>query len=149
MTVFIVDDDKRAEIAAAIARARANVVPWITLRAMLPDWNQETGTLMLADRKPGTELRPSAIPVHFVGGITAAISFEEQPAGLIRHLSVGSGKHGKVIDPILFAAVAEEFGFRELPTGNGRVWIEEYAPNKFAINVAVIEQPRADHPTKQ
>jgi len=142
MAFFIVDDAKRSEIAKAVETARSKVIPWDVLRKHAID--DPGPTLNLADRKPGAEeLADRSVPVRFVGGVTAAISFEEQPAGICRHLSVALAKRpGKLVDPTLFLVIAKLFGFDT--TGQVRTWVEEFAPGEFAINIVTIEIPREE-----
>lgn len=66
--------------------ARANPVPWEMLAPLtVLDAGAE---ITLSDRKPGTEaIVERSIHIDIQVGFTAAISFEEQPAGLCRHLS--------------------------------------------------------------
>lgn len=150
MTVFVITPEKQTEVAAAVAKARAHVIPWDLMRDVaIDDSAKPTGTLTLAERKPGSERRPASIAVQFPGGVVAAISFEEQPAGIIRHASFSSGrptaKH--LLNPSLVAVLCRMFGFREFPPSAGRVWVEEYKPDHFAVNVAEIdsERPMAGH----
>lgn len=145
MTALLVTPEKQDEIRRAVANARANVIPWDLMRDVaIDDRAKPTGTLLLSERKPGSERRPASIAVHFGGGVTAAISFEEQPAGIIRHASFGTGKAGndRLLNPVIIDALCKLFGFREFPPSQGRVWIEEYRPNYFAVNVAEIEVER-------
>jgi len=147
MAVIVLDEGVQAAIAEAVARARANVVRWDQLRGNITE-NQETSTLMLADRQPDHK-RPPSYPVQLGPRVVAAISFEEQPAGLCRHLSISQGQEGKVLDMVTVAMVMSHFGFKRSPGHYGRVWVEEYKPNHFAVNVVELETPREEHGTKQ
>ncbi len=142
MTALVITPEKESEIKAAIVKARANVIPWAKTRHTAAD--ADTFMLTLADRKPGSEKRPESVGVIFEGGVTAAISFEEQPAGIMRHVSFATGKPGKnhLMNPIVVAALCELFGIREFPPTHGKVWIEEYKPNHFAVNVIELEHER-------
>src|SRR4051794_26652870 len=145
MAVLLITPEKSDEIKAVVAQARANVIPWETMRGLaIDDSAMPTGTLTMSQRKPGSERRPPSIAVHFEGGVTAALSFEEQPAGILRHLSVSTGRSGKnhLINPTILAMLATEFGFREFPPSVGRVWVEEYGPDYWAVNVVELEVER-------
>jgi len=141
MTILVIDQAKRGEIARAIEVARANVIMWERLKHIaIAD---PKPTLMLNERGTRPDDVPPSIAVHFEGGVTAALSFEEQPAGMFRHLSVSTGKPGKdhLPHPALMADLSREFGFRKFPPApaTGRMWIEEFSPNRFAVNVIEIE----------
>src|SRR5262245_43776343 len=145
MTVFLIREEERAKIALAITRARANVMPWDVGRNVMIDTPGHA--INLEDRKQYTsELRGkyAAQRVAFPGGVEAAISFEEQPAGIIRHLSVStpSARLGKVMNPAMLLFIAREFGFAEIPPRHGRVWVEEYEAGCFAINIAQVDEER-------
>lgn len=149
MTALLITPEKIAEINAAVAKARANVIPWKLMRDFaIYDSEKPTDTLMLSERKPGSVRRPASISVHFDGGVRAAISFEEQPAGITRHFSVSTGKPGNnhLPHPVLIAEFVKLFGFSDTPVRImlrqhtsepflGRIWVEEYRPNFFAVNV--------------
>jgi len=145
MTVLLIDPKARAEINAAVEEARKNVIPWEKMRHIaIDDRAKPTNTLMLSERKQRPDDIPQSIGIKFDGGVTAAISFEEQPAGIFRHLSVATGKAGKnhLPNPALMADLARLFGFKKFPPEIGRVWIEEYGPNQFAVNVIEMESER-------
>lgn len=91
------------------------------------------GRLALSDRKPGFERPPSQHVI--LGTYRAAISFEKQPAGLCRHLSISAIKPGTLPLPIVLEMIAKEFGFAEFPPPQGRVWLEEFDPGHEAVNV--------------
>jgi hypothetical protein len=147
--MILITPEKQDEIAAAIERARANTIPWEKIRDHAV--NDHKPTLRLADRRD-PHWRPPSERICFDGGVEAAISFEEQPAGIMRHLSVSAPNSSRVLDPTTFALVAKEFGI-ELdlrirdggdPFGGkpGRFWTEEFAPGEYAINVIVLEVER-------
>lgn len=89
---------------------------------------------------------------HIVlGTYRCALSFEEQPAGLFKHLSVSSERSDKVPGMEAMQMVCEAFGFSErlcrlignrnaainvavegLPS---RVWLEEFDKDHYAVNV--------------
>jgi hypothetical protein len=145
MTVLLINQQAKDDIARAVEQARAKVIPWDALRATaIDDRDKPTNTLMLSERKEGTDRRPASIAVHFVGGVTAAISFEEQPAGICRHLSVATGKPGPkaLLNPVMMAELVHLFGFRDFPPRAGRVWLEEFKPNFFAVNIVELDSER-------
>lgn len=150
--ILIVGDEQRIEISAAIERAKAKPMPWSVMKAIVS--RDATTTLLLGDRKIGVEEARAKYPPQNVmlGTYRCAISFEEQPAGLMRHLSVSSQKKGKVPGPEVMQMVCEEFKFSALlcsvigmPQATVvsdqvpfRVWLEEFEPGRMAVNVAEL-----------
>jgi hypothetical protein len=155
MSVLVIGQQEETAIAAAIKRARANPVPWAEAQAFVADdRDNPTSTLMLDERPPGAEHVRQKYPPQGVklGTYTAFISFEQQPAGLMRHLSVASQAQGKVPGPEVMHMTAEAFGFsaqlceafRTLRVAKNlalpaRVWVEEFKPGHMAINVVEAE----------
>jgi hypothetical protein len=129
----MITNEVRAEIARAIAEARKTPVPLDVVMALaMPD----KAKIMLADRPPGW--RPSSHHVEIPMGYRAAISFEEQPAGLVRHLSISvDGKPGACPNVLAVMALAAEFG---LPGGleDWKIWTEEFDPGHFAVNLIAV-----------
>lgn len=139
---LIITPEVRATIAAAIDRARADPVPLRLVMQMMPR-RQDSGALMLEDRKPGAPERPPSQSLLIPNGYQVAFSFEEQPFGLVRHMSVALDDNpGKLPSPESVKMIAEEFGFRTFPPDDfGRVWIEEFRPGLVAINLAELVDP--------
>lgn len=136
-SVVFIDPEIQAAIDALVAEARMNCIPWEVLQPhALTD--HEGSVVTLADRK-GTPPRPE--PRHLMlGNVEVAFSFEEQPAGLVRHLSVSVATKGMLpgIEAVLM--IAEHFGFG--PPAGCQVWVEEFAPGWYAANVVEIAEPR-------
>jgi len=142
--VLIITPEVRAAIQGAIGRARAKPVPLATAMAMAHMDNSPE--LLLADRKPGTPDRPPSQCLLLPGGFEVAFSFEEQPAGMVRHLSIAlhDAKPGKVPNAGIVAGLAREYGFSGFPPmPYGRVWLEEYRPGRFAVNMVELVSPPA------
>jgi len=136
--VLILDAANLALIRAAVELARARPTPWMP---ELVDADQDTVLTVLKDRKPGiTGLRQQYPSQHLkLGTYHAAFSFEYQPAGLFRHLSVSSQARGKVPGMEVLAMLLPEFGFSGFPlTRPGRVWMEEYERKRHAVNVVEL-----------
>lgn len=154
--VLLIGESERVAIDSAVAEARANAVPLAVLQAHLDGtW---TPRLMLKDRKPGsTDFRKDYPPQNVqLGTYRVAISFEQQPGGLMRHLSVSSQAKGKVPGYQVMAMVCEAFGFSKAVSGafatnegkpveadariwaNARVWLEEFEPGHMAVNVVEL-----------
>jgi hypothetical protein len=118
-------------IDAAVDAARAKPVPWEVFKRAAEGIDQDQTTLSLKDRPPDFK-RPQSQHVLIPMGFRASISFEDQPAGLVRHLSI-SVEGGKAIG----FSVPKAFESFE------RVWTEEYEPGKWAINLLQLDHERA------
>ena len=147
MSVLVLGPDEAFEINAAIQRAKANAVPLQAIKHQLD--GTDTSTLLLKDRKPGsTDFRKQYRSQEvMLGTYRASLSFEHQPSGLFKHLSVSSANSGKIPGPQVMGMVCEAFGFSKaicdaFLKSDGkplkviaRVWLEEYEPNRHAVNV--------------
>lgn len=134
---LIINPETQAQIDAAVERARGCVNTW---EAMQPHaFGDFRPTLTLAERKEkGFPRQFESQRVEIQVGYTAAFSFEEQPAGLCRHLSVSVDVKGRVPNQPAMEMIAVAFGFL-IPLGTmGRVWVEEFAPGHNAINVVQV-----------
>jgi hypothetical protein len=137
-------------IAAAVAAARAAPVSWETFKRIAEGIPQDTASLSLADRPPGFQ-RPQSQNVMIPIGFRAAISFEDQPAGLVRHLSISleDARPGAVPNIPSILAIAKAFGFRvEERESIERLWTEEYEPGKWAVNLLQLDHER-EAPTER
>lgn len=140
---MILNDAKRAEIVAAVNKARKSPVPWEKIRdAALPE--EHEGVVTMADKKGRTW--PDPITVLIEHGYRMAVSFEHQPAGLILHvsLSVRDGEEDALPSPQAMAMVARTCGF---PAQPDRTWIEEFSVGEerkkagLAINALWLVEP--------
>ncbi len=137
----------------AIHKARRRPIP---LSVGVQIAQADTPAVKLADRKGPVSLARQEYPPQqiMLGTYRAAFSFEEQPAGLFRHLSVSSHHPGNVPGPEVMLMVCEAFGFskivcdafRDTPIGKpidhpARIWAEEFDPGHYAINVIELEVP--------
>jgi hypothetical protein len=138
---LIINEDARTLIAAAIERARSHPLPLdVAMRVALPD--HKGPTLRLAERRPDMPERPLPECLELYDGYRCAFSFEQQPSGMVRHLSIAVNAHGLVPMPAAVQMISKEYGFREFPPVYGRVWVEEYRPGEYAVNVAeLVEIP--------
>ena len=137
---LVIGPETLREIETAIARARMNPIPWQTLKATAVD--TPGPMLALKDRKPGA--RPASIFVEIPFGFRVAISFEEQPVGLCRHISISveTSPQGKLPHMEAVKAIAEAFGIdiaKDYNSATTSTWVEEFAPGEFAINVLRVE----------
>jgi hypothetical protein len=137
MPVLMIGATERARIAGMIAYAKAHPILFDTIRAGAV---ADTETVKLRDRKPGFE-RPPSQHVVFPGGYRAAFSVEQQPPGLYSHLSIsveGRAKKGMMPSPEAVAMIAEEFG---VPFPADKMWMEEFDPGEYAINLISLYAP--------
>ena len=98
MTAFLIDDASVKRLQTAIARARAKPIPWHILRRHIPAQNEKTNTLTLADRRsvvPPREPETVMLPL----GWRVAITCEDQPAGMLLHISMSSPAKGRTPIP--------------------------------------------------
>ena len=136
MPILIIGKTEQAKIAETIAYAKAHPVLFETVREGAVS---DRPVLELKDRKPGFERPPSQ---HFVlpGGYRCAFSIEQQPFGLCSHLSIsveGRAKPGMPSEPAV-AMICEEFG---VPYPADKMWLEEFDPGEFAINLVSLYAP--------
>ena len=137
MAVLIIGETERKEIAQVIAHAKAHPVLFEKIRQGVVD---DTAVLELKDRKPGFE-RPASQHVVFPGSYRAAFSIEQQPPGLCSHLSVsvfGRAKKGACPSPEAVEMIAQEFG---VPYPADKMWMEEFEPGEYAINLLSLYAP--------
>jgi len=92
MRALIITTEVQAAIKAAIERARQKPIPVEYLQAA----EVHGRVIPLAERKPGFERGTASENVLIPVGYRAAISFEQQPPGLCRHLSVSVDTPGKL-----------------------------------------------------
>lgn len=138
MRVLMIDDATKDRIRAAVERARAKPLPWETLKPFALSGVQD---IALSDRKPGSERVIASQSVLIPDGYRAAISFERQPAGLLRHLSVSVDAPGRVPNAPAMEMIAREFGFALPLSGpHSTVWLEEFEPGHRAVNVLQIAE---------
>jgi len=136
MTVLFIGRRERERIASLIKRARRRPVSLDVVRRGASDASY---TLMLKDRKPGFE-RPSSEHM-MLGDHRVTFSFEYQPFGLCRHLSVSVPRPGRAPRFEVVEIIAKEFGFHEFPPAVGRVWMEEFDPGHMAVNIVELVVP--------
>jgi hypothetical protein len=143
--VLFIGEAELQAIARAIAAAKAKPMPWAVMQEIVvDDRDHPTDTLTLEERERPERLAEikREYPSQFVqlGSYSAAISFEEQPIGMMRHLSVASRDPGKAPNEHVVKMVAEVFGLSGWPPSRPyRVWIEEFEPGHVAINLAELE----------
>jgi hypothetical protein len=137
MSVLMIGATERERIAAMIAHAKQNPVPLALISQAKHTTANHKGTLTLADREADL-IRPKSQHIEFPGGIRAAFSMEEQPAGLYSHLSISAERKGKTPHPMAISMICQEFGV-PFPPDHG--WLEEFEPGHFAVNCVSLYEP--------
>jgi hypothetical protein len=108
---------------------------------------EDKAVVKLADRKPGFRRphRPEEVLIPI--GYRAAVSVEEQPAGLFLHLSISVERADPKLMPSVEAiiGIAAEFGIDyQTAIQQGLIWMEEYEPGRHAINLLKLIVPRQE-----
>ena len=136
---LVIGPDEFALIEAALERAKQNPVSAeiIAKTALRTDRTN----IRLKDRKgPPRPVTPENQSVKIPFGFRANITFESQPAGLCRHLSISVEEVGKLPNPYAVQMIAEAFGITFPPNPDiSRMWLEEFEPGHSAVNILVIE----------
>lgn len=131
MRALLITPDVQREITAAVERAAQHPISAADCERLSRGIPQ-VGDLKLADRAPGFK-RPQSEYVNIQMGYRASISFEQQPGGLCRHLSVSVDTPGRIPNPPAVEMIAREFGFVE--SALRKFWMEEFEPGHHAVNV--------------
>lgn len=134
MSVLIIDAEVRDAIKEAVERARDRPVPWEVIKTVALDVPKSA--LTLTDRK-ANHFRPPTVQLIILD-YRCSISFEQQPCGLVRHLSISvkEGIDGRVPHPVSVQMIAQEFGINWPPEQG---WNEEFEPGRFAVNLIQVE----------
>lgn len=148
MGILIISDQDRQTIRTAIEAAKANPMPLAVGESV--GFLKPRPVLELADFNPrGSEVRTRYPVQRFVlGNYRVSFSYEEQPAGYVRHLSVScaNAESGMVPNKYVMQMLAEEFGFSAkcilwtTADGKSLMWNEEYEPGCYAINVIELDE---------
>lgn len=138
MSVLVIGPAEQEKIRDALAEAKAAPIKWEVLKKYaLPDSGDRKfmKEVRLEDRARVVDVGgPRSYPVMFPGGVIAAISFEEQPCGLVKHLSISTPRG--VPHPVVIAIIADAFEMpAEAPT---RFWLEEFEKGRHAINLVQL-----------
>jgi hypothetical protein len=137
MRALLISADVKERIRLAVECARHQPVSLATIKAftILDD----KPTLTFRERPLGFA-RPQSEHVFIPEGFHAAISFEEQPAGLCRHLSISVDKAEALPSPPVVDLIAKAFGFKTPLLLRSRIWVEEYEPGRRAVNVVQLAE---------
>jgi hypothetical protein len=140
MNVLVIAEEERAQIKAALAEARKrplSLEEGKRLAAQIPQGKTE---LTFEDRKNALD-RPSSIYVLLPRDYRVAISFEEHPIGLVRHLSISVSRPGYMPSLEACNLILEIFGVTKPVL---HLWMEEFEPGHHAINFLKLEKDCTD-----
>ena len=99
------------------------------------------------DEVPHDYIRPNIQKVIIPDGYRCAFSFEQQPGGLSKHLSISVEDRDPAAmpNPIAFDAIAGLFGFDvDNNYATCVLWIEEYQPGRRAVNIVQLDKDGND-----
>jgi hypothetical protein len=139
---LIIRLEQMKEILIAIDRARSRPVPRDVFDKLASAVPQNTTKVRFEDRKgfhlQREKYQPQQVLIEV--GFRCAFSFEEQPAGLCRHLSISVEDEEPYVTPQEEAAqiLARAFGIDPV---NNSCWTEEYEPGKLAVNFVSLDRP--------
>ena len=120
---LVITDTERAAIKKVIAHAEQNV---FSVRDIFQSIQRK--------KPPVGDVPAFVCVVPF--GYRCVFSFEHQPHGQYRHLSVSVLGDGVAPNPEAVQMLATEFGFRGQLDNDMLIWTEPFGENKIAVNVA-------------
>jgi hypothetical protein len=143
--MLAINDEICAAIAAIRERAMANPLSRAEVMALgIPA--EKVRNLDLADRPPGFERKQKSQFLDIPFGFRIGYSVEDQPGGLIGHLSISVDSKGKAPHPAAVNMIAELFDM-SIESAD-KVWLEEFEPGHKAVNlIKLIGTPALE--TKQ
>lgn len=144
MSALLIDDGVRKLIKAASERAFKNPMSREQIMDLVQRTPQQANHLDFKSRPKAMNRahRPEEILIPV--GYRVCFSVEDQPHGLVRHLSVSVNKAGMLPHMLAVGMIAEAFEFRLGASADERVWTEEYEPGRYAVNVAELVEPTKD-----
>jgi hypothetical protein len=138
MTAFLIRPEDERHLKAAVEQAQANPIPWEILKdGVTPE--QDIDRLTLAERESIPDVARTREEVMLPLGWRVSITCEEQPAGLLLHLSMSSPVKGKIPTEHALRLVIEACGFTLEDCARG--WLEEFEPGWNAVNVLIFLKP--------
>lgn len=138
MTVFLLTADDEAAIKAALGKARTQPVPLdVLMQQVAANRDMQSKTVVKLEDRKTDPIDRHIEHIELPFGYRISISCEQQPAGLIAHFSMSSPRKGftprpETVEMVLKAA--------DLDGEPRQVWLEEFEPGHFAVNVVVVLQ---------
>jgi hypothetical protein len=135
---LIIGQPERNAIANALSNARDQTVSMETITNWAASIPQDRSKVRLRDRDPKFK-RPPAQEVLIEDGFRVCVSFENQPMGLCRHLSVSidTKVHEGLPSREAVSVLMHEFGVKPDRVVAG--WTEEYEPGEWAVNILALD----------
>ena len=137
MTVFMISPDDQAQLRQAAAHVRKHPAPWSKIKHGV---TSDKAEITLADREGLPDVKREIVNVMLPFGWRVAISCEEQPAGILLHISMNSPADGRVPNQHAMLMLVEALGHKEDDIASA--WIEEYEPGKRAVNMLIVLEER-------
>jgi hypothetical protein len=139
---LVITPRERALIKEAIARAAKHPISIERMKGMHVKAADTHLTLEMRAKELGADWKrqPESEFVPLPVGYLAAISFEEQPIGMCRHLSISVDRPGALPHPEAVKMIMEEFGCTHAVAAP---WVEEFKPGHSAINIVALSDPPA------
>ena len=145
MRALIIGPEEKEKLKAAYERARAKPIPWETLKALMsPVQNVPVLTLDNRSEAARAQERPRSECVEIPMGYQVCVSFEDQPAGLLAHVSISVSTPGMLPNENAVNMILDEFGYHVSQADSG--WVEEFMfngkPGGLAVNLVFMIEPR-------
>lgn len=129
MSLLVLGPAERAEIAKVKAYAEAHVLDMPTLAAASEGFDPEDPSTRTDD----TVIRDFGFKCVLPHEISVVFTMEEQPEGLMRHLSVALMVGGNLPNPHVVRMLMSAFGFQGVVADYA--YLETFQPGHTAINV--------------
>lgn len=140
---LVISDNTRARIRRALEKAAAKPATLAAVQAAaFPEQGKDH--LTLADRIQQQQTPVEKLVEHVIipMGYRVAISFEQQPPGLCKHLSISVDRPGLLPSPEAVKMIAAEYGIEFPGAAIVARWIEEFDPGHDAINLLALVTPQ-------
>lgn len=132
---LIINDEIVKQLLELKAKASQHPISWdILQKHAFAD--QGKRKVELSDRvvPPDKSDRPASFTLDIPQGYTVALTYEEQPVGLLAHVSVSVETEGRAPSPEAMKMITDALGYEAWD----KVWLEEFRPGHYAVNVISI-----------
>jgi hypothetical protein len=140
VTVFFINAESQNRLRDAAAHARRRPIRWEKLKAGALPEGRDKFDISLGDREHLPDVEREVYEVILPLGWRVCIGCEEQPAGIALHVSMSSPADGKVPSPEAMFMLCDALGHKQEDIA--RLWMEEYEPNRRAINMLIVLEER-------
>lgn len=130
---LLIGPAEKAAIEQAIARAATHPRNLTQVKAAHVKADRYLSLQMRADQGVNVP-PPQSEMVELPIGYRCALSFEMQPPGMCKHLSISVDAKGKLPSREAVDMIAKEFGCETILT----MWLEEFAPGHDAVNLVAL-----------